>query len=279
MGTKTVRRLAILLGVVALLGGGGFLPLAASRWRGWPTASSRRADRGRRRRGTSPRPSELYREHLAVVPDDVEVQLKYAEAMLKKRAVGEAAGRGAGDLRGRPGSVPGRDGRAAAAAELAAEVGAVEKAREHLDDPAEGDGRGRRPSRVPDGPCHEQEGEFAGAAEVLPGPRSSTRPRSGSRPRSGWRSLLRDKLRRDRTRPTRSSRRWSSRRPRTIGSTWGGGDTAELTPATSPRGGGGRLPQGAATGPGPARGLPGGRPRGRARVGARRGPRRSSTRA
>ena len=68
---------------------------------------------------------ELYSEHLAVVPDDVEVQLKYAEAILK--ADGRRSGRRRRwrSSRASSAAIPGREDVRRRAAELAVEIGAA----------------------------------------------------------------------------------------------------------------------------------------------------------
>ena len=154
-----------------------------------------------------------------------------------------------------------------------------EKARHHLDEPAE-DVPGRRPSRVPDGPVRRAgRASIASAAELLRG-------RDQARGPGATRGLAAagDPAPRQ-ARPAGGGRQ-GHRRDGQVGA----GRLSRLPgTGTIPRarrpferrgqGGRGRLSQGAGAGPGPARGLPGARPRGRARIGARRGPRRSWTRA
>jgi tetratricopeptide (TPR) repeat protein len=81
MGKKTVKRLAILFGVMALLGGGGYCLRAfqVNRMAHGIIAKAERAEA----EGKYDQAEALYREHLAVVPGDTEVQLKYAEVLLK----------------------------------------------------------------------------------------------------------------------------------------------------------------------------------------------------
>ena len=133
MRAKTVWRLAILIGVIALVGGGGYLA-----WRFQLEKMSQRvldqAARAEEQKDFA-KAEELYRQRLAVLPDDPDIQAKYADVHVKvdktprrrdeslqiydqilKR--GEQAGRA--DVRRR-------------AAELAIEAGQFGKARLYLE--------------------------------------------------------------------------------------------------------------------------------------------------
>jgi tetratricopeptide (TPR) repeat protein len=81
MGNKTVKRLAILIGVIALLGGGGYLlwGFQVERLAHGVVARAEEA----RKAGNYTRAEELYKQHLHVVPGDIEVQLKYADTLLQ----------------------------------------------------------------------------------------------------------------------------------------------------------------------------------------------------
>src|SRR5262245_44747905 len=120
MGKKTVKRLAVLIGVIALVGGGGYV-----RWRFQVERMARdvinQAERAEQQADYA-KAQELYREHLNVVQDDAEVKLKLAEALLK----GDGATRRREDalqiFEGVLGQYPGRDKVRRRAAELAAEL-------------------------------------------------------------------------------------------------------------------------------------------------------------
>lgn len=132
MGNKTVKRLAILLGGIILLGGGGYVlwGFQVERMARSVVEQAKRAEE----RGDYDKARELYREHLTVVPGDLDVQRLYAEALLK----GDAATRQPNEalrifediLRQHPGWVKERR----RAAEVASDIGgaALEKARVHL---------------------------------------------------------------------------------------------------------------------------------------------------
>ena len=244
---------------------GGYF-LWPSRWRGWPMASCARADAAGEGRGNTPRPSELYTEHLAVVPDDIEVKLKYAEAMPQESEVAEAAGGSAGDLRGRPRtSTPAATDVRRRAAELATEMGGMfERARVHLEILLKTAGRDGHLEYLM-ARCREQEGDFARAAEYYGSADRARGPGADRGRRGGWRRC--------------SATSWGEKdeADRVIDAMvksdpddyrvyLGRGHTARLSERQGERR---RLPQGAGTGPRPARGLPGGR---RARRSASRGP-------
>lgn len=131
MGNKTVKRLAILIGVIALLGGGGYLlwTFQVDRLAHGVVVQAERAEK----EGRYEQAEELYRQHLAVVPGDVEVQIKYADMLLK----GEKSSRRQEDALAIFGDVlrqyPGREDVRRRAAELAFEMGRLEAARGHLD--------------------------------------------------------------------------------------------------------------------------------------------------
>lgn len=130
MGNKTVKRLAILIGVIAMLGGGGYLLWAfqVERQARGVVAQAEKA----MQEGKYARAEELYKQHLAVVPGDIEVQIKYADALLKnekslKRQ--EEALAIFGEVLRR---YPGRDDVRRQSAELAFEMGRFERARTDL---------------------------------------------------------------------------------------------------------------------------------------------------
>ena len=162
MANKTVMRLAILIGVFALVGGGGYF-LWAYQVERLANGVVARADAAEKA-GKYGDAEQLYREHLAVMPDDIEVKLKYAEAILKNQGSSRRQADALMIFDSILGRHTGRDDVRRRAAELAAEMGAFEKARTHLEILLKTAER-RRPSRVSDGPCREQEGDFAGAAE------------------------------------------------------------------------------------------------------------------
>src|SRR4051812_48443045 len=81
MSGKTVKRLATLIAILALVGGSGYLI-----WRFQVAAMAQsvvaQAELAEKE-GDFARAEGLYREHLAVVPDDMDIQVKYADAILK----------------------------------------------------------------------------------------------------------------------------------------------------------------------------------------------------
>jgi cellulose synthase operon protein C len=162
MGNKTVKRLAILIGVIALVGGGGYFLWAfqVERKAHGVTAKADRAEKD----GNYGEAEQLYREYLAVRPDDIAVQLKYAEALLKNEKASKRQAEALAIFESIVGRYPGRDDVRRRAAELAAEIGAAEKARAHLAillKSSEGDGH----LEYLMARCYEQDGEFERAAE------------------------------------------------------------------------------------------------------------------
>ena len=81
MGKKTVKRLAILIGTLALIGGGGYFLWAFQVERMAQNVVARAQQAAAE--GRYDEAERLYQEHLAVVPDDVAVQLEYAELILR----------------------------------------------------------------------------------------------------------------------------------------------------------------------------------------------------
>src|SRR5262249_14115456 len=81
MKAKTLARLAILIAVLSVVGGASFYTQQVQVAK---TASVelKKADDAENE-GNFARAEEVYRLHLKVLPDDVEVQLKYADAILK----------------------------------------------------------------------------------------------------------------------------------------------------------------------------------------------------
>jgi tetratricopeptide (TPR) repeat protein len=163
MGKKTVKRLAILLGGIVLLGGGSYVLWAfqVERMARSVVEQAKRAEQ----QGDYDKAKELYRQHLNVVPGDVDVQRRYAESLLK----GDAATRRPDEalmifediLHQHPGWVKERQ----RAAEVASEIGgaALGKARGHLEillKTAENDGH----LEYLMARCDEQDKEFASAA-------------------------------------------------------------------------------------------------------------------
>jgi tetratricopeptide (TPR) repeat protein len=164
MGIKTVKRLAILMGVIALVGVGGYFlwQLQVERMARGVVARAEEAEQ----RGDFAKAVELYRGHLAVVPDDTDVQLKYANAILKldgsQRRAREALEIYEDIVR----RFPGRDDVRRLAAERIVDLGGVgsEKLRGHLKillGKVKDDGH----LEYLMGRCDEQENEFARAAE------------------------------------------------------------------------------------------------------------------
>ena len=134
-------------------------------------------------------------QHLAVVPDDVEVQIKYADAILKigsgRRSLQDALAIYESVLK----QYPGRDGRAAACggAGRRDRSGMFERAREPPDEPAE-DGRqddGHLEYLM--GRCYEQDERDRPRREILPGRDRARGPRA-ARASQRLAILLRDKL-------------------------------------------------------------------------------------
>ncbi len=132
MGKKTVQRLAVLIGVIALLGGGGYLL-----WRFQVGRMAQgvvaRADRAVQA-GDFKEAAELYRQQLIVVPGDVDVQLKYAEAILKEEPPEKHRLEALEIFEGVVSRYPGHLDARRRAAEVAFQIGGglLEKARSHL---------------------------------------------------------------------------------------------------------------------------------------------------
>ena len=264
MGNKTVRRLAFLIGVIVFLGGGGYLPSGRFQVERMARGVVARAETAPRRRGNYAEAAELYAQHLAVVPDDVEVQIKYADAILKiDRSPKRLAG-GAGDLRGRPGSVPGAGGRAAAGGGAGRRDGrGAERARDHLAillKTAKDDGH----LEYLMGRCDEQDKEYRQRREVL---RAAVEHEAPERTRglAAPGDAAPRQARPDGTRPIKVIDAMVKSASDDYRVYLGRGRYLELAARSNAggKGGGRRFPQGAAAGPGPARGLPGGRRRGR----------------
>jgi cellulose synthase operon protein C len=164
MGTKTVVRLLILSLVIALLCGGGYLIWwqQVGRMSRGVLARAEQAEKA----GDFAKAAELYREYQTVVPNDVEVALKYAEDLLKAdrstKRLDEALAifddvlehqASRADVRRR-------------AAEVALEMGRLEKARGHLKilhDQAERENQVDGHVEYLLAQCYERDSEFADA--------------------------------------------------------------------------------------------------------------------
>jgi tetratricopeptide (TPR) repeat protein len=81
MKAKTVKRLAILIAVLSLVGGTGFYTQQV-RVEQTARAEIKKADEAAAA-GDFSKAEERYRLHLQVFPDDVDIQIKYADAILK----------------------------------------------------------------------------------------------------------------------------------------------------------------------------------------------------
>ncbi len=162
MGSKTVARLLILIVVVGLMGAGGyFLWLSqVGRMAQGVVAQAERAVA----QGDFVKAVDLYTQYLTVVPNDVEVRLKLADASLKidrsQKRLQDALAIYEGILN----QYPGRTDVRRRAAETAVEMGMYEKARGYLKSLLE--------SAPDDGHleylmarCDEQNGEFVRAAD------------------------------------------------------------------------------------------------------------------
>jgi tetratricopeptide (TPR) repeat protein len=81
MSAKTVKRLAILIAVLGLVGGMGFFTqrIQVNRMAQAEVAKANLAEKD----GDFAKAEKLYSEHLQVFPDDEDVQVKYADALLK----------------------------------------------------------------------------------------------------------------------------------------------------------------------------------------------------
>ena len=81
MGAKTSKRLAILVAVIGILGGAAYFTrqFQVSRMAHSMVAQAEQAEQT----GDYVKAVELYLQHLGVVPDDNDVKIKYADALLK----------------------------------------------------------------------------------------------------------------------------------------------------------------------------------------------------
>ncbi len=163
MGKKTVKRLAILLGGIVLLGGGGYV-LWAFQVERMARSVVERAKRAEQQ-GDYDKAKQLYQQHLSVVPDDVDVKLRYAEVILEGDAATRRPDEALQVFEGILGRYPGRVDVRRRAAEVASEIGgaALEKARAHLTillNTFKDDGH----LEYLMGRCDEQDKEFAKAA-------------------------------------------------------------------------------------------------------------------
>jgi cellulose synthase operon protein C len=164
MGTKTIKRLAILSGAIALLGGSGYF-LWAFQVERMARNVVKQAEEAEQAKDYA-KAQKLYREHLAVVPDDVEVQRKYAETFVQGDQVTNGAEEALGIFEDILNRYPGRDDVRRRAAEVAATFGGgmLEKARSHLEillKAVKDDGH----LEYLMGRCYEQEHEFDQAAK------------------------------------------------------------------------------------------------------------------
>lgn len=131
MGNKTVKRLAILIGIIAILGGGGYLLWAfqVERLAHGVVAQAEQAEK----EGKYEQAIELYRQHLAVMPGDLEVQIKYADALLKGEKTSKRQEEALAIYDDLLRQFPVRDDVRRRAADLTFEIGSIDKARLHLD--------------------------------------------------------------------------------------------------------------------------------------------------
>lgn len=132
MNSKTWWRLAILVGVFVLMCAGVYLiwSLQVGRMAQGVVAQAMLAEK----EGNYARAVELYQEHLAVVPDDLDVQLKFAEANLKASTSPNRYSDALSTYWNVLARFPGREDVRRRAAEVAIEAGdnALEVARNHL---------------------------------------------------------------------------------------------------------------------------------------------------
>ena len=161
MGTKTVWRLAFLIGVIVFLAGGGFLLFrfqVGKMARGVVARADRAVERG-----DFAAAAELYAQHLAILPNDAEVQIKYADSIIKIDRSPKRLQEALAVYEGVLNRFPGREDVRRRAAETAAEMGAVPKARHHLTSllkTSQGDGH----LEYLMGQCEERDKEYASAA-------------------------------------------------------------------------------------------------------------------
>ena len=90
MRAKTIKRWAILIAVLSLIGGTGFFTQRFQITKLAKAVADKADDAVKK--GDFAKAEKLYREHLMVVPDDVEIQIKYADTLLKADPVAQAAG-------------------------------------------------------------------------------------------------------------------------------------------------------------------------------------------
>jgi tetratricopeptide (TPR) repeat protein len=130
MGSTTVKRLLVLVGVIALLVVGGVLLWhhQVERMARGVVARAEQAEKD----GDLARAAELYQEHLAVVPGDVEVSLKYAELIIKADRSAKRLGDALAIFEDVLGQYPARAAVRRRAADVALEMGAADRAHGHL---------------------------------------------------------------------------------------------------------------------------------------------------
>ena len=162
MANKTVMRLAILIGVFALVGGGGYF-LWAYQVERLANGVVARADAAEKA-GKYADAEQLYREHLAVMPDDIEVKREFCRGDPQESGVVAAAGGSADDLRFHPGTAHRPRRRAAAGGGAGRRDRRVQEAGTRLEILLK-TGRARRPSRVSDGPVPRAGGRLRRHAE------------------------------------------------------------------------------------------------------------------
>ena len=92
MRAKTLKRLAILIAVLSLVGGTGFLTQQIQVKRMARTELDKAALALKKHDFV--KAQMLFREHLAVFPDDVEIEIKYADALLESVQIAECKSRG-----------------------------------------------------------------------------------------------------------------------------------------------------------------------------------------
>ena len=132
MRAKTVKRLAILIAVFVLIGGGAY-PLWRFQVRKTARGVIEQAEKAVEEKDYAGA-LELYRQHLLVFPDDQAVRLKYANALLKVQRTPKHQQEAMGIYSDIVRQEPGREDVRRRAAELAVDmgVGMFETARGHL---------------------------------------------------------------------------------------------------------------------------------------------------
>ena len=169
MGNKTVKRVGILLGIAVLLGGTSFAlwRFQVERMAQSVVAQAEKAEA----EGDYARAVELYREHLTVMPSDVEVKLKYADVLTKPDWGARQPELALEIYEGLVREFPGREDVRRRAAEVAAELATksggnlFERARGHLAillKTAKDDGH----LEFLMGRCYEEDKEYASAADA-----------------------------------------------------------------------------------------------------------------